>query len=779
MSGKLTRLFIIISFVILIVTVLFLTAWLNISSLTKSYVESTLSGYSIGAAQTVSKIEYAVKYGKRLDNFYGISTIISELSSNIDGIDEIKIFSKNGNVIYSHKGEERADLTKNEIITIKTIKTDGNSLIYIKKLNNYILYLPIVNRRTLEIDGVLSIYISGNIFEDLIKPASRNSLRLLAVISPIAVILLIILLSVIPLFNEDKSISKVRLITVLLSIVSLTQISYGIGGYFLFKDTYSDITKKSSFIVLEFVKQDINSVIKKGITINELGNINSWLNDIKGRNSIVDALALKDSNNRIIASCDGCESISDYTYTVNIDEDIDGNTGTLNVAASQSYINARNLDFILDIITMLITALLFMIEIAIFIIYIFDIKPNKSSNLKNEDQNIIRPLSFVFFFAHAMVLTFIPLRMKEFFSVDTAFMSEGVFLAMPITVEMLLAGVFIVLAGYLADKYGWKIILLSGIAVFSAASILGGLSETAVHFVISRGLTGIGYGMAYMGMLSYATTNENGDKISEGLAAFHSGIYAGINCGVIIGAMLADRMGFSKVFYFMFAVSAFSGFSFLVLVLKSKVGKTLREDNADFSPVKSLLSFLTDRKVVTLFIFITIPAAVIIMFIDYFFPIFSGSLGVSSSNVGRAFLLNGLCIVYLGPTLSKFFEKSVKIKSSILFSGLLIAISLIQFAYFYNMLAAFVTVVLLGIAESFGLVAQEKYLIQQDVSKRIGAGASLGYYGIFRKTGQSLGPLVFGAFLVLRETGILIIGLSCIILAFLFIISSNDYKKRA
>lgn len=54
---------------------------------------------------------------------------------------------------------------------------------------------------------------------------------------------------------------------------------------------------------------------------------------------------------------------------------------------------------------------------------------------------------------------------------------------------------------------------------------------------------------------------------------------------------------------------------------------------------------------------------------------------------------------------------------------------------------------MLGIADSFGLVAQTNYFLGLKASVDLGQGQALGYYSNVKKVGQMLGPFIFGSFL--------------------------------
>lgn len=317
-------------------------------------------------------------------------------------------------------------------------------------------------------------------------------------------------------------------------------------------------------------------------------------------------------------------------------------------------------------------------------------------------------------------------------------------------------------------------------------SILSGLSTKPLEFIGARAIVGIGYGFSLMSLRAYVNISKYEKVRSTGFAAFYAGLYAGINVGVIVGSMLAERIGFNNVFYIAFAISLASCI-FAVLFIKNRIAEKdeklqLEEVAATTSKKPSFqvaLQFLLNKSVLALFLFIVVPTTICSMFLDYYFPVFANDIGVSPSNIGRAFLLNGICIVYLAPLLSKIASKYLGIEKSIAISGVIVSVGLIIFASQGTLATAFLAVILLGIAESFGLVAQNNYFVQLEATNKFGSGKALGFYDNVRKLGQMAGPMVFGglAFLGLYGVGVVAVITLLGVLIFYFVAKTASNKE--
>jgi MFS family permease len=212
---------------------------------------------------------------------------------------------------------------------------------------------------------------------------------------------------------------------------------------------------------------------------------------------------------------------------------------------------------------------------------------------------------------------------------------------------MLCAGIATLLAGYLMEQVGWKPIFLFGLVLFSIGCLLSGLANDAVLFIGARGLTGLGYGFSLMSLRGYVNTATNEKQRTSGLSGLFSGLYAGVNCGVIVGAMLADRIGFTQVFFTALTIVISVGIISIFVSKNVILQVSMRRSVHQLTRLKpSIVRFLGNYKVLTFFGLIIIPTVVCSMFLDYYFPVYANERGISTSNVGRAFLMHGLLIVY-------------------------------------------------------------------------------------------------------------------------------------
>lgn len=126
--------------------------------------------------------------------------------------------------------------------------------------------------------------------------------------------------------------------------------------------------------------------------------------------------------------------------------------------------------------------------------------------------------------------------------------------------------------GILGDRYGRKRMFLSGLAIFTTASLACGLSSTSGQLIAFRALQGIGAALLMPGTLSIITVTFPPKERAKaiGLWAGVSGI--ALSLGPTLGGYMVEHFGWSSVFFLNVPIGALA---FLVAV------RTVRESRSD------------------------------------------------------------------------------------------------------------------------------------------------------------------------------------------------------
>jgi EmrB/QacA subfamily drug resistance transporter len=102
-------------------------------------------------------------------------------------------------------------------------------------------------------------------------------------------------------------------------------------------------------------------------------------------------------------------------------------------------------------------------------------------------------------------------------------------------------GGLLLLGGRLGDVFGRRRMFLGGLAVFTLASLLGGLAQLPGELVAARAVQGVGAAMAAPGVLALLTTSApDAAARNRALALFGAVSSGGMSIGLLLGGFVTD-----------------------------------------------------------------------------------------------------------------------------------------------------------------------------------------------------------------------------------------------
>src|SRR5512132_3192937 len=122
-------------------------------------------------------------------------------------------------------------------------------------------------------------------------------------------------------------------------------------------------------------------------------------------------------------------------------------------------------------------------------------------------------------------------------------------LAWVVNAYLLTFGGFLLLGGRLGDLFGHRRMFLGGIALFTGASVLCGLSTSQGMLVTARAVQGLGGAVVSAVALSLIMTlfTETAER-TKAMGVFGFVMAAGGSIGVLVGGVLTDRLDWHWVF---------------------------------------------------------------------------------------------------------------------------------------------------------------------------------------------------------------------------------------
>jgi EmrB/QacA subfamily drug resistance transporter len=154
-------------------------------------------------------------------------------------------------------------------------------------------------------------------------------------------------------------------------------------------------------------------------------------------------------------------------------------------------------------------------------------------------------------------------------------------------------GGFLLLGGRLADRLGRRRVFLAGVAVFTLASLLGGLAPTGGVLLTARGLQGLGAALAGPAGLSILTTTfAEGPERNRALGVWSAVLASGGAVGMLAGGLLTTYAGWRWVLFVNVPVGALALLATLRVVPAAPGQRRVRVDAAGAVTVTAGLAAL-------------------------------------------------------------------------------------------------------------------------------------------------------------------------------------------
>ncbi|MBU1249246.1 MAG: MFS transporter, partial [Proteobacteria bacterium] len=445
--------------------------------------------------------------------------------------------------------------------------------------------------------------------------------------------------------------------------------------------------------------------------------------------------------------------------------------GHLTMVQDRSFVNAKLHKLALDLGTTLVICLLLLGELASLFAMFAGFRSAKEEPVQakatpgqalQDRALLIRGMCFLFFFGYDMVLTFIPLAARDLGG--TLFgLSPTVLSSLPISAEMTMAGAGIFLVGYLSRTITWNRLFLAGILCASLGGFLAAMAPTISLFILARGVAGLGFGLILMSGQLGLLHQENR---AEGLGNMFAGVFAGSLCGCATGAMLSEHFSYSSVFL------AAGVLIPLTLTLLPYAGSGTLQDAARAKrKLAPLLGFLREPRLWALLLMVSIPAAACLSgFLYFIVPVQMQRLAVPQGDVGRLFMLYGLCFIYAGPLIGKIVDRATNTTWYVVLAGVLSGLALMLASIVPTFWGYAASVLCTGIAQCIVASSLLVYVLTLPSVKELGTDKAASMFRLIERGGQVLGPVVFAAMAAAASLGgnLLMTGSAFVLMGLLF-----------
>lgn len=759
MKKKRSRLFQLI-IIIFIFAIIYLSAIINSYSLRRNTMDADAGNTAAALSMVMERSEYGLKYGRELENYYGIDEVLLDIKRYCDA-EHIFITNEEGEYLY---GEEPPESLHEYIRDMEN--AGDRTQVYEEGEIQYIVH-SILGKENVE--GYVGIAYARNRTLSISDKYVKSIMWRALFFSLAGCLIFEVLFHVI-----DHKFDKKKLRWMIMVTISVLSIGTIVSTYFILKRGYEAMSQEVSANFLEQNRANIEKLIDQGLAYSDIKGAEEYFSKIAEKSDQLQGLSLTKSRP------------GEKSSYVELPLDDFGEMYYLSVVLSEKYISDRVKSAVLNVVVTMVTALMLAGEVLGFLIDIIGgekkrrlLRVDNKEHKTIESIGVVRGISFFFAGFRFMAVAFMSIVLTRIYRPVTIFgwnVPKEILMSLPMSSQIFISMITSYLSGSFIEKRGWKRAAIGGVAVMIIGTIGSAFASEPVSFIVAQMVMGVGLGFAKMGIDIYAVVVSSNADMSEYTAGSNAAIIVGYSCAASIGAMIASIFGYSGAYIVMSLI----GISVLVILIYFGMDvaprKEIEEEESQI--VNKWNGRIADIRFPAYLLCVIIPYYFIIMFVDYFFPVYSDSVGITTDVIGLVMMLYGIATAYIGtvicPKLSKRFLPSW------LMSGVLVllSVSMIIFAVRNAIITAIVTVLLIGIADGIMPSVQFEYVYALPFAKKIGFSKALGIEGFFSNLIGALAPIVFGVVMLYGSGGLILVGVTVILLAVIFILLNCYGRER-
>ena len=156
-------------------------------------------------------------------------------------------------------------------------------------------------------------------------------------------------------------------------------------------------------------------------------------------------------------------------------------------------------------------------------------------------------------------------------------------------VSFVLTCVAIFVTTELLSRKGWKLPFGIGLLLVAFGTFLSAVSPTLLVFIAARAVVGLGYGFCWMTLRNLALFGKDDSEQAWGFSMLNAGLYAGMNCGSSLGAILAEKFGYKNVFLMAAVLTVMC--SVVIVRMENAVLKKAEKPEGDLQKLPSTTGF--------------------------------------------------------------------------------------------------------------------------------------------------------------------------------------------
>lgn len=456
------------------------------------------------------------------------------------------------------------------------------------------------------------------------------------------------------------------------------------------------------------------------------------------------------------------------------------------VVIFEKEIQERIINFAVGVVAIAVVLILLVLELIEFVeakkgIVRSDIKSGKTM----PPLKLYRVVVFVIFFVTNITTPFLSiyaLSLSDNYSIMTGIPAE-ILAAVPISAEVLFGAIFSMLGGSIIARLGIRKAGILGGMLFIVGLTIRFFYPDLLVLTIGNALQGAGWGISLLIVNSRIASENDAGVQEQGFTDYNIALQNGMNSGIVLGGFLLSFVNYST----MLIIAAF--LSIIILLFSyfyifngnTQNALAMKDTEPKEKGVMSYIRFIFSPKVLVYFLCIVVPVIAASYYLNFLYPILGDRLGMSENNIGYSYLINGIVIICFGNLIENFMSRFFNRKVLLLIASLLYLVTFAIVGMFNSIPALLISLILLGVSDSFGYVVQSTFYTELEETKKFGYEKAMGVYSLFENLSQSAGSFIFGYILTIGvKVGMIAYGIiigACAVLFVMVVVLIDKLHK--
>lgn len=597
---------------------------------------------------------------------------------------------------------------------------------------------------------------------DLVQVRAQSLTTLKGIAPPVALALMVALLilavggqRILRSAGQDKQRINRRLGALVTTLVLSVQAVIAWNAYAAFERIARDDAQVLASTFSHTVRPGLERALSAGIALPDLVGVKQWLTPMLGNGGSFSAVEIREpASGRVLheAHLDRPPPPDrgvKFTFPIEQAETL---AGYLIVHLDLTTLAERSRQLSIEFVTLMIAGA-FLVQEALRLL-----NKSRADGTQGELQRLRAPL-FMFFFASELPRSFLPVWGRELAARPlpdwlTALtganelgalsaVPDTVLATLPISVFLLSVALSSPMAGRICSARGPGRLMHFGLGIAMAGHLMAFVSDSLLVLCLARIMAGISFGclsIAAFDVIGRQTTGR-----ASGMGTYLAAYMAGGVCGSGLGALLADRSGFSSVFPLALACCLVA----VILARRSWGGASATIKGV--KPTTGILAgLLRQPSFVRLLVLLALPMQMVQQgLLFYWAPLALVRLGESASFVGLAMMGYFLLVLFVAGPIARYADRmghESRLTELALFAS---GIAAIAGGVFHSPLVIAAAILLVGLAWATGFPALGSVALQmcQKQLNGVEPAVAMGVYRSIERVGAMLAPML-AAFLV-------------------------------